>query len=156
MKPFVTGLLMTALLGAAELASQKALTLEVAKQMAALGEAEAIKNKWTVVVALVDAGGHLIYLQKMDETQVGSSDLAPMKAKSAVFYKRPTKTFEENLVGGRQAILSLPNAIPVEGGLPVVVEGKVIGGIGVSGATSAQDGQVAQAILNGFAKILSK
>lgn len=130
---------------AADIATKKALTLAAAKKIAAAAEAEAAKNNWTMVIAILDDGGNLIYLEKMDETQIGSIDVAQAKARSAVSFKRPTKAFEDALAGGRQAILKLPGAIPVEGGLPLLLDGKIVGAIGVSGATSAQDGQVAAA-----------
>ena len=129
----------------AQLADKKALTLEAAKKIVAAAEAEAKKNNWRVVIAVVDDGGHLIYLQRIDDTQTGSIDVAIQKARGAVAYKRPTKVFEEAVAGGRNVILNLPHSMPIEGGLPLVVDGKVIGGIGVSGVTAAQDGQVAKA-----------
>jgi len=138
---------------AAELATKKALTLAAAKEIAAAAEKEAAANNWNVVIAILDEGGHLLYLQRMDETQVGSVDVAIAKAQSAVKFKRPTKAFEDALAGGRQAILRLPGAMPVEGGLPLTVDGKVIGAIGVSGVTSQQDGQIAMAGQNALAKM---
>lgn len=144
------------LLPGAELATKKALTLDVAKQMAAAAEAEARRNNWNVVIVIVDEGANLLYLQRADGTQIGSIEVAQEKAKSAVRYKRPTKAFEDALAGGRQAIMRLPGAIPVEGGLPITVDGAVIGGIGVSGVTSSQDAQIAQAGLNALSKMLGK
>ena len=141
-------LLLTALTGStmnAQLATKKAMTLAAAKQIAAAAEAEAAKNKWTMVIAVIDDGGNLVYLERMDGTQIGSVDVAIQKAQSAVKFKRPTKVFEEALKGGRQAILRLPGALPVEGGVPIVVDGQVIGAIGVSGAQSTEDGQCAAA-----------
>lgn len=129
----------------AQLADKKALTLAAAKKIAAAAEAEATKNNWRVVIAIVDDGGHLIYLQQIDETQTGSIDVAIQKARGAVAYKRPTKVFEDAVAGGRNVILTLPHAMPIEGGLPLVVGGKVIGGIGVSGVTAQQDGITAKA-----------
>ena len=123
---------------AADLANKKALTLDVAKQIAAVAEAEAVKYKWNVVIAIVDDGGHLIYLQRLDETQTGSVQVAQEKARTAAAFKRPTKALEDSIAGGRNAMLSLP-AMPLEGGLPIVADGKVIGAIGVSGVTSQQD-----------------
>ncbi len=139
--------------GSAQLATKKSLTLAAAKQIAAAAEAEAIKNKWTVVIAIVDDGANLVYLQRIDGTQVGSVEVATEKARSAVKFKRPTKVFEDSLVGGRQAILKLPGALPVEGGLPLMMDGVVVGGIGVSGVTSQQDGIVAAAGLAQFEKL---
>ncbi|MFN0168189.1 MAG: GlcG/HbpS family heme-binding protein [Bryobacteraceae bacterium] len=156
MKLIALTLLTGALAMSAELATKKSLTLAVAKQMAAAAEQEASANKWNVVIAILDDGGHLIYLQRMDETQIGSVDVAQQKAQSAVKFKRPTKVFEDALAGGRQAILKLPGAIPVEGGLPIVVDGKVLGAIGVSGVTSQQDGQIAKAGVDALAKILGR
>lgn len=136
-----------------QLATKKSLTLAAAKQIAAAAEAEAMKNQWTVVIAIVDDGANLVYLQRIDGTQVGSVDVAQEKARSAVKFKRPTKAFEDNLVGGRQAILKLPGAMPVEGGLPFMIDGVVLGAIGVSGVTSQQDGVVAAAGLAAFEKL---
>ena len=121
------------------------MSLAEAKKIAAAAEAEARKNNWNVVIAVLDEGGHVVYLQRMDETQVGSVQVAIDKAKSSVHFKRPTKAFEDALVGGRQAILALRGASPIEGGLPIMAGGKLVGAIGVSGVTSAQDGQIAKA-----------
>lgn len=150
-------LLLTLAIGAslahAQLATKKALTLEVAKKIADAAHAEAVTNKWTMVIAIVDDGGNLMYLQKADGTQIGSIEVAQEKAKSAVKFKRPTKAFEDVLAGGRTAIVKLPGAMPVEGGVPLVVDGVVLGAIGVSGATSAQDGQCAAAGVTAFEKL---
>lgn len=150
---FVLAALSCAIPAMSQLASKKSLTLAAAKQIAAAAEAEAIKNKWTVVIAIVDDGANLVYLQRIDGTQIGSIEVAQEKARSAVKFKRPTKTFEENLVGGRQAILKLPGAMPVEGGLPLMIDGVVLGAIGVSGVTSQQDGVIAAAGLAAFEKM---
>jgi len=127
----------------ARLATKRALTLEAAKQIAAAAQAEAMKNKWTMVICVVDDGGHLIYLERMDGTQIGSVQVAQEKAVTAVRFKRPTKALEEAVAGGRHVVMKLPGATPIEGGLPIFVDGNVIGAVGVSGGTSAQDGQVA-------------
>lgn len=137
------------------LATKKAMTLDVAKQMAAAAEAEAKKNNWTVVIAILDDGANLVYLQRMDETQVGSVNVAIAKAESAVKFKRPTKAFED-AVGARPAILRLPGAIPIEGGLPLMLDGKILGAIGISGVQSNQDGQIAKAGHDAFLKIAGK
>jgi uncharacterized protein GlcG (DUF336 family) len=129
----------------AQLADKKALTLDAAKKVAAAAEVEAKKNNWRMVIAVVDEGGHLVYLQRIDETQTGSIDVAVQKARSAAAFKRPTKVFEDAVAGGRTALLGLSGAVPIEGGLPLVVDGKVIGAIGASGGTAPQDGQVAKA-----------
>jgi uncharacterized protein GlcG (DUF336 family) len=122
-------------------------TLETAKQAAVPAMAEARKNQWTMVVAIVDPAGDLVYFERMDDTQVGSVEVAISKARSAARFKRPTKAFQDALAGGGEGwrILGLSGAVAVEGGLPLVSGGKIIGAIGVSGGTSAQDGQVAAA-----------
>jgi uncharacterized protein GlcG (DUF336 family) len=129
----------------AQLAEKKVLTLEAAKKAAAAAEAEAAKNKWTVVVAIVDDGGHLVYLSRIDGTQTGSIDVAIRKARTAQAFKRPTKVFEDAIAGGRTALLGLEGIVPLEGGVPIVVGGQLVGAIGVSGVTSQQDGVVAKA-----------
>jgi uncharacterized protein GlcG (DUF336 family) len=129
----------------AQMTDKKALSLDAAKKVAAAAEAEARKNGWNVVIAVVDEGGHLVYLQRMDTTQYGSVDVAIRKAQTSTAFKRPTKVFEDAIAGGRTAILGLEQALPLEGGLPLVFGGQVVGAIGVSGATSQQDGQIAKA-----------
>ena len=129
----------------AQLADKKALTLDAAKKMAAGAEAEAMKNKWNVVIAIVDDGGHLIYLQRMDGTQTGSIDVAIGKARTAMAFKRPTKVFDE-LAKTRPSIVSISaDAVLLEGGVPIKVGDQVIGAVGVSGVTSPQDAQIAEA-----------
>lgn len=130
---------------AAQLSDKKALTLEAAKKLAAAAEAEAKKNSWNVVIAVVDDGGHLVYLQRMDGTQTGSIEVAIKKAQTAMSFKRPTKVFEDAVAGGRTVILALHGALPIEGGVPITVGGQIIGSIGVSGVTAQQDGQIAKA-----------
>src|SRR3989440_151048 len=98
----------------AQLMDKKALTLDGAKKLAAAAEAEATKNSWRVVIVIVDDGGHLLYLQRIDETQTGSIDVAIAKARGAVAYKRPTKVFEDLVAGGRNAIMALPHSMPLE------------------------------------------
>jgi uncharacterized protein GlcG (DUF336 family) len=137
--------LVLAATASAQLTDKKALTLAAAKKMAAAAEAEALKNNWRMVIAVVDDGGYLIYLQRTDETQAGSVDVAIQKAKSAVMFRRPTKVWEDALAGGRQAILGLSGAMPIEGGVPIMLDGKLLGAVGISGASAAQDGQVAKA-----------
>lgn len=120
-------------------------TLAQALPIAAAAIAEAAKNNWTVVVAIVDTGGHLVLLERMERTQVGSVEVAIGKARTANGFKRPTKAFEDAVTGGRSVILALPGAVPIEGGLPLVLDDKIVGAIGISGATSQQDGVVAKA-----------
>jgi len=129
----------------AQLADKKVLTLEAAKKIAAAAEGEARKNNWNVVIAVVDDGGHLIYLQRIDGTQTGSIDVAIGKARTSAAFKRPTKVFDE-LAKTRPSITSIsPTAVLLEGGIPVVAGGQVVGAVGVSGVTSQQDAQVAEA-----------
>jgi uncharacterized protein GlcG (DUF336 family) len=122
-----------------------ALTLADAKTIAAAAEAEAARNGWNVVIAVADDGGHLLYLQRMDGTQAGSVEVAVAKARSSVLFKRPTKAFEDVVAGGRAAMMMLPGATPIEGGLPLVFQGQLVGAIGVSGVQSSQDGVIAKA-----------
>jgi glc operon protein GlcG len=153
----VMGFLCSAVSVSAQLMDKKGLTLEAAKKVAAAAEEEAVKNKWTVVIAIVDEGGNLVYLQRLDETQIGSIEVAIQKAKTAVSFKRPTKAFEDAVItGGRTVVLSLPGAVPIEGGLPLVVDGKVLGAVGVSGVTAQQDGQIAKAGVDALAKALGR
>lgn len=121
------------------------LTLEDARLIASAAEAEARANNWSVVIAVVDDGGHLLYLQRSNDTQFGSVETAIMKATAAVAFKRPTKTSEDAVLSGRLIHLALPGVIPAEGGVPVLRDGVVTGGVGVSGVRSFQDGQIAQA-----------
>jgi uncharacterized protein GlcG (DUF336 family) len=123
------------------------INLDTAKKAAAPAVAEARKNQWTMVIAIVDTAGDLVYFERMDDAQVGSVDVALSKARSAARFKRPTKAFQDALAAGGEGlrILALQGAVPVDGGVPLVMGGKIVGAIGVSGGTSAQDGQVAAA-----------
>jgi len=124
-----------------------AISLENAKKAAAAALAEARKNGWLQAVAVVSPGGYLVYYEKMDNTQLGSADVAIDKARSAALYKRPTKVFQDALAAGGVGlrVLALKGAVPVEGGLPIVIDGKLVGAIGLSGDTSEHDGQCAAA-----------
>jgi uncharacterized protein GlcG (DUF336 family) len=126
------------------------ITADQAKVAAAPAIAEAKKNKFTMAVAIVDTAGELVYFEKMDDTQVGSVGVAIAKARSAARFKRPTKAFQDAVSAGGEGlrILALDGAVPVEGGVPLVVGGRIIGAIGASGGTSQQDGVVAQAGAN--------
>lgn len=128
--------------------SKPILTLDDARCVAAAAEAEAQKNSWRVVIAVVDDGGHLLYLQRSHDTQFGSIDTAIMKAHAAVAFQRPTKTSEEAVLSGRLIHLALPGVIPAEGGVPLIRDDVVIGGLGISGVRSVQDGQIAAAGLS--------
>jgi glc operon protein GlcG len=123
------------------------ISLENARKAAAPALAEAAKNNWTMAVAIVDPGGNLVYYEKMDNTQLGSATVAIDKARSAALFKRPTKALQDALAAGGDGlrILRIQGAVPVEGGIPLVTDGKIVGAIGVSGGTSAQDGQCAKA-----------
>jgi uncharacterized protein GlcG (DUF336 family) len=127
------------------------LTLADAKRIAAAAEAEALHNDWHVVIAVVDDGGHLLYLQRSHNTQFGSVETATMKAHAAVAFQRPTKASEDAVLSGRLIHLALPGVIPAEGGVPLLRDGVVIGGLGVSGVRSSQDGQIAAAGLMALA-----
>jgi len=125
--------------------TKNALNLADAKAIAAAAETEALKNKWNVTIAVLDDGGNLLFLQRLDEAPLGSIAVAQEKARTALLFKRPTKVFEEIIASGRTAMLTLPGATPIEGGLPLLNNGQIIGAIGVSGVQSPQDAQIAQA-----------
>jgi glc operon protein GlcG len=132
------------------LGTTKYITLEGAQKMAAAAEAEARANDWNVAIAIVDASTNLLLFQKMDGVQTASINVAIGKAKTAAGFKRPTKALEDMISGGRTAFLAVDGVLPVQGGLPAVVDGDVLGAVGVSGLTSAQDEQVAEAALKVF------
>src|SRR5271169_3091316 len=122
-------------------------SLENAKKAAAPALAEAEKNHWNMAVAIVDTSGNLVYYEKMDNTQLGSANVAVDKARTAALFKRPTKAFQDSLAAGGDGlrVLSLKGVTAVEGGIPLIMDGKIVGAIGVSGATSAQDAQCSKA-----------
>lgn len=124
---------------------KSALTLATAKKIVAAAEVEALKNSWPVVIAVVDDGGNLICLQRLDNAQFGSVEIAIRKARAAVAFKRPTKAWEETLVQGHLRVLSLPGVLPAEGGVPLTWQGQIVGAVGVSGVKSSEDGQIARA-----------
>ena len=123
------------------------ISLEQAKKVAAPAIAEALKINLTVAVAVVDTSGNLVYYEKMDNTQLGSAQVAISKARSSAVFKRPTKVFEDVLTAGGSGlrVLGLPGVVPLEGGVPLLLDGKIVGAVGVSGATSAQDAPCAKA-----------
>jgi glc operon protein GlcG len=123
------------------------ISVEAAKKAAAAALAEAVKNHWNMAVAVVDPNGTLIYYEKMDNTQIGSANVSINKARSAALYKRPSKAFQDALASGGAGIrvMALEGAVPVEGGVPLLSEGKIIGAIGVSGDSSDHDGVCANA-----------
>ena len=124
------------------------LLLDDAKRIAAAAEAEAKRNDWPVVIAIVDDGGHLLLLMRRDNTQFGSVEVAVQKARTAIAFRRPTKVWEDHVAEGRMRYLGLPGTLPIEGGLPITLNGRFIGAVGVSGVRSNQDAQVAQAGLD--------
>jgi uncharacterized protein GlcG (DUF336 family) len=123
------------------------ITLVQARTVLAAAQAEAVANKWAVVIAIVDTGGHLVALERMDVTQYGSVDVALGKATTSAAFRRSSKAFQDLVAAGGEGLrtLSLPGATPIEGGLPLIHEGRIIGAIGISGVTSVQDGQIARA-----------
>jgi uncharacterized protein GlcG (DUF336 family) len=128
------------------------ISVEDAKKAAALSLAEAKKNNWAVAVAVVDPSGNLVYYEKMESTQLGSANISIDKARTAARFKRPTRAFQDALAAGGEGlrILGLQGITPVEGGFPLLLDGKIVGGIGVSGATSAQDAQCAKTGADAF------
>jgi glc operon protein GlcG len=126
------------------------ISTDSAKIAAVAAIAEAQKNNWKQAIAIVDTGGYLVYFEKMQDTQTGSVDLAIEKARTAALFRRPTKVFEDGVAAGGEGLrlLRLTGAIPIDGGVPIIVDGKLIGAVGVSGGTGAQDGQVAKAGAN--------
>ncbi len=121
--------------------------IDQAKKIATGALAEAMKNKWRVAIAIVDNHGFLVYYEKMDDTQTGSVQIAIDKAKTASMLRRPTKVVEDAISKGRVALMSIAPG-PLEGGIPIMADGRIIGGVGVSGVNSDQDAQIAQAGLN--------
>ncbi len=126
------------------------LDLEKATQIVHAAHERAMQDEWNVAIVILDAGGHMLYFKRMDGTQLASIDVAIEKAKTALFYKRSTKIFQDRLAEGETAILSLPDMMPFEGGLPITRDGHVVGSIGVSGVTAHQDGIIAAAGLSAF------
>jgi glc operon protein GlcG len=122
-------------------------SLDNAKKAAAAAASEARKNGWFMAIAVVDPAGTLVYYEKADTTQIGSAQVAIAKARSAALYKRPTKAFQDALEKGgvNMRVLALEGAVPVDGGVPLMLEGKLVGAIGVSGDLAEHDGQCAQA-----------
>jgi uncharacterized protein GlcG (DUF336 family) len=161
-KTVVTLLVAVAILFGAAVASAQApppaygppITLEQAKKAMMGAEAEALKNSWPVVITIVDSGGNVVMVQRLDNAQFGSIEVARAKAHSAVAYRRPTKVFQDLIEkgGANLRLLNLQGASMLEGGIPIVADGKIIGGIGVSGVTSQQDAQVATAGIEALKK----
>ena len=128
----------------AQLPTKQVLTLDAAKKITAAAEAEAKKRGATVVIAVVDDGGYLLVLERLDDTQVASVDVGIAKARTAAIFRRPSKVFEDQIRDGRVAALALTGATPLQGGVPIIVDGKVIGAIGVSGNSPQEDEDIAK------------
>lgn len=127
------------------LPSRKILTLDVARRIAAAAEAEARRNNWAVSIAVLDEAGHMMVFHRMDGAKLVATDIAIRKARTAVYFQGPTKGLEEEVAGGRTALLPIDGFMPLEGGIPLMVDGVLVGAIGVSGVTGSQDAQCAQA-----------
>ena len=147
------------LLSAASAAAQAptpygpAITLDQAKKVMAGAEAEAKKNNWPMAIVILDSGGNMVMMQRLDNTQFGSTDIAKEKARSAVALRRPTKVFQDLIAqGGANLRLLSTGFSMLEGGIPIIVDGKIIGSVGVSGATSQQDAQTGQAGIDALTK----
>ena len=155
-KAILTSLVLLALFvsspARAQLLQTQTLSLQAAKTMAAAAEAKARENNWNVAIAIVDAAGELILFHRLDQTQPASLDIAIGKARTAARFRRPTKVLEDAVAGGRTVLLAVADVLPLEGGLPIVVDGRVIGAVGVSGVTSQQDAQVAQAAIDALVR----
>jgi glc operon protein GlcG len=121
------------------------LTISLVKKLAAHATEAAAGIPCAMSIVIVDSGANLVYVERMDEAMIGSVEAAHRKARCAVLFKRPTRVFEEMLAGGRMAILSLPEVMPIEGGVPIILDGRIEGAIGISGGTAQQDGMVANA-----------
>jgi glc operon protein GlcG len=130
------------------------ITLDQAKRAMAAAELEAMKNSWQVAIAILDSGGNLVMFHKIDNTQLSAAEAAQGKARTALQFKRPSKALDDAIAagGGGLRLLALKDITPLEGGLPIVINGTIVGAIGVSGALSAQDGQIAKAATDTLAK----
>ena len=128
-----------------QLPTKQVLTLDTAKKIAAAAEAEAKKRGATVVIAVVDDGGYLLVLERLDDTQVASVDVGIAKARTAAIFRRPSGVFEDQVKNGRIAALALPGAVALKGGVPIIVDGKVIGAVGISGNSPQEDEDIARA-----------
>jgi glc operon protein GlcG len=128
----------------AQLPTKQVLTLDTAKKIAAVAEAEARKRGATVVIAVVDDGGYLLVLERLDDAQVASVDVGIAKAKTAAIFRRPSGVFEDQVKNGRIAALALPGAVALKGGVPIIIDGKVIGAVGVSGNSPQEDEDIAK------------
>jgi glc operon protein GlcG len=126
--------------------------IESARKVMNAAEGEASKNNWAVVISIIDSGGNIVMLHRRDDTQLSSIEIAQGKAKTALMFKRPSKTLDDAIAGGGPGLrfLALKDIVPLEGGIPIVFEGKIVGAIGVSGVLSSQDAQIARAGVDGL------
>ena len=141
---FLLLLVLWAAAAQAQLPTKQVLTLDAAKKVAAAAEAEAKKRGATVVIAVVDYGGYLLVLERLDDTQVASVDVGIAKARTAAIFRRPSGVFEDQVKNGRIAALALPGAVALKGGVPIIVDGKVIGAVGISGNSPQEDEDIAR------------
>jgi len=154
----VAGITIVVLLGAglsAQLADKKVITIDLAKQLATVAEREIARNSFQMFLAIVDDSGIPIFVERVNDAQPGSCEVAIAKARTAALYRRPSKVFDDMVRGGATTLLSIPQITTVEGGVPLMFDGKVIGAVGLSGGSAVQDGAVAQAVadaLNGLIK----
>ena len=155
----LTGALVLALLAAVPARAQTTpppygppIGIEGARAVMAAAESEAAKNNWSVVISIIDSGGHLVMLHRRDDVQLSSIEISQGKAKTALMFKRPSKVLDDAISGGGAGLrfLALKDIVPLEGGMPLLLDGKIVGAIGVSGVLSAQDSQVARAGADGL------
>jgi len=147
------------LLGAAlsaQLADKKVITIDLAKQLAAVAEREIARNSFQMFLAIVDESGIPIFVERVNDAQPGSYEVAIAKARTAALYRRPSKVFDDMVRGGATTLLSIPQLTTVEGGVPLMYDGKVIGAVGLSGGSAVQDGAVAQAVADALAGLIRK
>lgn len=128
------------------------LTLEDCRRIAAAAQAEARRNSWNVAIAILDDGGHLLHFERMDGATPANAVIAVEKGRTAAISRRSSGTWEDIVKGGRSVMLKMPGILPVQGGVPIVVDGTCIGGVGVSGVQSQQDEQIAQAGIDALLK----
>jgi glc operon protein GlcG len=129
-----------------------AIGIDNARKVMTAAEDEAIKNNWAVVISIIDSGGNIVMLHRRDDTQLSSIEIAQGKAKTALMFKRPSKVLDDAIAGGGPGLrfLALKDIVPLEGGVPIVLDGKIVGAIGVSGVLSSQDAQIARAGIDGL------
>jgi len=152
----MAGVMAGVIANAQQLGTKRTLNLAVAKAIAAAAEKEAVANHWAMYITIVDETGTPMFIERTDDAQLASYDISVGKAQTAFRFKRPTKMMEEAVNGGRTSTITLPRATLLEGGIPFIVEGRLIGAIGVSGGAANQDSQVAQAGVAALEALLKK